>query len=662
MSQLSVPGSTGAVDEIAPIKPIAGGKESPPRAPLAFRVGVVGHRPNRLGQADLTQLADVLKDILTTVKIEVSKMRKDTPWLFDDTEPVLRAISPLAEGTDRIFAKVALELDFELCCVMPFVQAEFEKDFAEGSALEPDSLNQFRILIGQAKTRFELDGNRADQDWAYGTAGRTVLNQSDLLVVVWDGERLGKRGGTEDTLDAALRQGVPVVWVDARSPHSWQLVDTISSLTRAPRPSNPASAATDCVESLRKCVRAALQLPKPQSSKTHNSDGTGIARTEDPAHGLRQFYDERQPRWTIAVVWKVFRDLLGDRKRPRVQFRIDPFEESVKNDWPEDTSSAASRIVNRLRPYYAWPDKLAVVYSDRYRSAFVLAFLLAAVAVGMALLPFGLSMESHHLAETLCIVFELLAIVVILGLVLMGRRSHWHERWINYRLAAELVRHLRLVAPLGGGRPFPQIPAHWATYGQPASTWMAWYVRAVERVLGLESATVDKSYLESGLVHLSDLVRGQIEFHEVAAQRCHRIEKRLHFAGISLLLLTLACCGLHLLPNFWTSVHLPGWLPPMLTFFCGFFPALGAALAGIVNQGEFRRIAKRSESMHEQLKILDQEIGRLHERVKKATGPAEEQFSVRAAELASNATRLLVNEVLDWRVVFLDRPFEHPPG
>ena len=42
----------------------------------------------------------------------------------------MRVVSPLAEGTDRIFAEQALGLGFELCAVLPFPQAEFEKDFA----------------------------------------------------------------------------------------------------------------------------------------------------------------------------------------------------------------------------------------------------------------------------------------------------------------------------------------------------------------------------------------------------------------------------------------------------------------------------------------------------------------------------------------------------
>lgn len=633
-------------------------KDAPPRAPLAFRVGVVGHRPNRLQQADLGQLGGVLHAILGVVKEEVVAMQQRDPSLFDSAEPKCQAMSPLAEGTDRLFAEQAVELGFELCCVMPFHQAEFERDFAPGVALEDRSLERFRHLVGQAHTRFELDGTRAKEGAAYGAAGRSVLHQSDLLVVVWDGQRQNKRGGTEETLDEARRLGVPVVWVDAHAPHRWQILDAATQIARADDTARLSPAGVDGTEALRKRVRAAIELPKPQPPSSPHA--RKLMAADDPALGLRMYYAERQPRWTLAVVWKAFRDIVGDGKRPRVEFSVRPFEDAVKGEWPENRASAVAEVVDRLRPYYAWPDKLAVVYSDRYRSAFVLAFLLAAVAVGLALLPIGLRMQQHHLPETLAIALELLAILTILGLVLVGRWLRWHERWINYRLAAELVRHLRLVAPLGGGRPFPQIPAHWATYGQPASTWMAWYVRAVERALGLPTAVVDKTYLDSSLNHLHQLVEGQVSFHEASHKRSHQIEKRLHRFGIALLLLTLAACGLHLLPNLSHAMHVPDWLPPVLTFCCGFFPALGAAMAGILNQGEFRRIAMRSESMREQLLLLGEEIDAIRHRVNTAAEPAQEQFSVQAAELASDVTRLLLNEVLDWRVVFLDRPVVPP--
>lgn len=142
----------------------SGPLKSPPRAPLAFRVGVVGHRPNRLQHAKLDQLAAVLRAVLKTVKEEVLTAKQDCAVLYDDSTPVLRSLSPLAEGTDRLFADQALDLGFELCYVMPFRQAEFEKDFAPGKALEPDSLDRFRSLAKRATVRFELDGSVTMRD------------------------------------------------------------------------------------------------------------------------------------------------------------------------------------------------------------------------------------------------------------------------------------------------------------------------------------------------------------------------------------------------------------------------------------------------------------------------------------------------------------------
>ena len=241
-----------------------------------------------------------------------------------------------------------------------------------------------------------------------------------------------------------------------------------------------------------------------------------------------------------------------------------------------------------------------------------------------------------------------------------GRKHRWHERWIEYRLVSELVRHLRLVAPLGGGRPFPQIPAHWAKYGQPASSWMAWYVRAVERVLGLPSVKVNKNHLLECLSDLLKILKGQINYHKTNADRYHKIEHRLHTLGIMFLSLTLIACGLHLLPALFHDIHFPIWLPDLLTFFCGFFPAMGAAMAGIINQGEFIPIAKRSESMHRQLDILKHQIINLKKQITTADDSADQEFSAKANQLAGDVAHLMVYEVLDWRVVFLDRPLIPP--
>lgn len=189
---------------------------------------------------------------------------------------------------------------------------------------------------------------------------------------------------------------------------------------------------------------------------------------------------------------------------------------------------------------------------------------------------------------------------------------------------------------------------------------MAWYVLAVERALGLPSASVDKSHMETCLSQLTHSLAGQVEYHKINAARCYRIQERLHRWGTRLLALTLICCGLHFIPTFCHGLRLPEWFLALLTFLCGFLPALGAALAGIFNQGEFRRIAKRSDAMQEPLQKLLKKIEDRRKEIAAMPGQPTKQLSPQIAALAGDAARLLINEVLDWRVVFLDQPLIPP--
>ena len=541
--------------------------KSPPKATLAFRTGIVGHRPNRLKNANINQLNKILYSILQTVKQEVVSFSMSHAEYFDSSSPVLRAISPLAEGSDRFFALQAINLGFELCCVMPFKKQEFENDFSTANALEENSLENFHHLLDRAEketklTSFELDGSRVNQNTAYGAGGRVVLNQSDILIVVWDGEHQRKIGGTEETFNLAMKQGIPVIWIDAYSPHQWQILKPGASLPERDENGRIPPKRSDTLENVKFLVNSMLDLP--------SFDKTGDAKEH-----FTQFFQEKQPNISFAFFWKAFRDIFGDLNPPNVSITVLPFEDSVTEDWPKKESTPFDKTVNFLRPFYAWPDKLAVIYSNNYRSAFILLFFLAAIAVGMALAPVGFSLALHSVEETFAILMELLIIISILTMVIAGKKKRWHERWIDYRLIAELVRHLRLVASLGGERPFPQEPAHHSVYGQPGSSWMSWYVRTVERDLGLPNVVVNKNHLMNCLsdllIQIKDKERGQIGYHRNNAERCKNIEHRLHSSGIFFLYMTLAACSLHLLPGIFHFIHYPIWFSYLLTACCGFF-------------------------------------------------------------------------------------------
>ena len=210
---------------------------SPPRARLAFRVGIVGHRPDRLpkDQSTLDALQRLLRCVLEVVQAEVSAFastnRANARPVYSSDRPILRAISPLAEGSDRMFAEEAIDLGYELLCPMPFLQDEFENDFLPPHGQEEDSLVRFHDLLTRARegagcVTYELDGQRLVTSEAYAMAGRVVLNQSDLLVAVWDRGKAAGGGGTVQTIREAIHYRVPVLWINALRPEVWKLLLT----------------------------------------------------------------------------------------------------------------------------------------------------------------------------------------------------------------------------------------------------------------------------------------------------------------------------------------------------------------------------------------------------------------------------------------------------
>jgi hypothetical protein len=310
-------------------------------------------------------------------------------------------------------------------------------------------------------------------------------------------------------------------------------------------------------------------------------------------------------------------------------------------------------VNQRLLPHYAWSDKLADRYADAYRSTYVFIYLAAAFAVFLALLPMAGGWEAGKDAgQVVCVVGELVILLSIIGLLVWEKSRRWHRRWLAYRLLAELIRQLKCLLPLGGGPAMPRIPDHLALFGDPGQTWMYWHLRAIARATGIPAATVTPEYLGDCLDYLDTLVRGsdgQVVFHDRNQERSEKLNHRLHQAALWMFGLTLGCIALHLSPHLLSQFgivlgsheQLDRWL------------ILAAAMGGISNQGEFARIAKRSRSMADLLRFHAKHIDSL--KAQQASGKGEIRLA-QVAEVAGKVTQLMVDEVVEWRVIFVDRP------
>jgi hypothetical protein len=119
----------------------------------------------------------------------------------------LVGVTCLADGPDQLLACAVLDLGGRLEVVVP---AERYRD-----GLEPDEQRGYDELFAKAGHVERLPFVESTEQ-AHLAAGQAVVDRSDRLLAVWDGQPARGIGGTADVVKYARKKGVPVVvvWPD----------------------------------------------------------------------------------------------------------------------------------------------------------------------------------------------------------------------------------------------------------------------------------------------------------------------------------------------------------------------------------------------------------------------------------------------------------------
>ena len=100
----------------------------------------------------------------------------------------VECISNLACGADTLFIQEAIIKKCKIKIILPFQINEYEKDF------DNESLILFRSILAKHEYSINAELKTSDNielDLAYQSAGRSVIENCDALLAVWDGE-IGK--------------------------------------------------------------------------------------------------------------------------------------------------------------------------------------------------------------------------------------------------------------------------------------------------------------------------------------------------------------------------------------------------------------------------------------------------------------------------------------
>jgi hypothetical protein len=165
-----------------------------------LRIGVLGHRDIRPDHPGLTQAIDDTLDAICRTQADIQAHVKST-------SVGLAVISSLAEGADRILARAVLaRKGTRLEVVLPFDREDYYDDFGS-----PESRDDFDDLMD--KVTVDVIGPAESRDHAYEAAGHAMVDRSDIIVAMWDGEPARGRGGTADTYAYAMKCKKPVFWI-----------------------------------------------------------------------------------------------------------------------------------------------------------------------------------------------------------------------------------------------------------------------------------------------------------------------------------------------------------------------------------------------------------------------------------------------------------------
>ncbi len=644
---------------------------------MRLSLAITGHREdNPAFAANRARIAITLGEVFDAIAATVAA----EPPLLGPLAPT-RLHAMLADGADQIAANAALARGWELVAPLPFGRAlnvainalpANQEDacalLGGGEAKDAPTQSRARAIRELAtKSRcFEL----ADRDEVIAShflaklaaptdmalarafeaecservalAARVMIEQSDLLIAIWDGISQAYVGGTGHTTALALELGAPVLWIDARAPESWRILRTPESLAVL----GGAPASEDRLATLASLVQGALRPDEPRAPK-HGKPHPGVAAL-----------DSEQWRARSNPLWHAYRRieaLFGGEKKPWRGLRMS-YEApdaiaagsgaavlEASRALPGGDVAFTAKIEREVLARFAWADAVSAHLSDTYRGGMVANFVLSALAIvsGIAYLPFATADDKGIFAS---VEFALLA--GILAITWTGQKRRWHGRWFETRRVAEYFRHSPLLLTLGVARP----PGRWPKGAE--TSWPEWYARHGLRGVGLPAIAVTRAYLHAALqTLLDDHVTRQRDYHHAKAKRLTKVHHNLDRLSELLFLLAVISVALFLALTagalFWSEAkHLLYPATKMFTFLGVLLPTFGAGIASIRYFGDFERFAAISEITAEKLAAVHARIALL------LSGGAEMLDYDRVADLAHAADDIVVTEIENWQAVF----------
>ena len=633
-----------------------------------FSIGVTGHREgNASYDANSEQIREAFERLLDAIAERLAALEGKVP-------PDLRLVTNLAHGADLMAAESALDRGYRVLAPLPFgnginlslntprlslaetaamargeePEGDWQKAHLERHISVLDRAQCFELADQDALLHHRLerlnedpDNKSAQQDFENLVAKRSkaasqiTVEQSDVVIAIWDGMAASAQGGTRDTMASALAAEIPVIWLDAREPSRLHWLDDLGDLAIAGE-REATSSLEEVLHQVEQC--AVVDWTALDDAREE------FQRNAWRSRSAKRFHAYRRTETMFSGEGRRFRSITQYYEPPEkiAEGSAKPMLDGLKA-LPGSDPGFAERVKEMLLPRFAFADGISTYLSDAYRGGMVASFALSAMAIigGVAYLPLVGPEWKWPFA-----LLELVLLLTIVMITISGSRGKWHNRWFRTRRVAEYLRAAPITIAIGCERP----KGYW-----PASRderWPELYARQVILSTGLPHVKVTQDYLKQ---HLSQLMKpyliSQRDYHRGKARRLAKVHHDLDHLSEALFVLAIVSVGIYLALVAGAALgivdySIPKGISKIMTFFGVAFPTLGAAIAGIRYFGDFERFAAISDVSAERLDRLIRRADLLLE------GTEEEVSFSDYVALAHAMNDVVIEEIESWQSIF----------
>jgi hypothetical protein len=629
-------------------------KPFPDRLPLV--VGVTGHRDLREQDVPLLE---------REVAAIIARLRRD--YLHKDAETPLIILSSLAEGADRLVARVGLAHGCHLVAPLPLPVEEYRRDFEPG--LVAGNIAEFDAQYAQAITApvmpftpgNSLEAARADSDKRaeqYRAVGLFIAQRCDVLLALWDGrDENMSPGGTAEVV-AFKRHGIPMAASgSARARLDASEIGPVIHVVTPRKKSDDATLKVSVGVWGKKYVEKFRRQSRRHPPSEHWVPATVVEQEVDAwtAFDTLAGLTRRFNREAAALV------TTAEGKKLR-QTSLDYLFGNWSKERPEDSNAAragAEKIAPQWCALYGIADALAQQRQATFRFDWF-----GLIVVGLvALICFEI--ESHllydwHDSYWFLLGYSVLFFIGFLWFSWARWRQH-QERFLDYRALAESLRVAVYWKLVGVAGPKTETGLHSIADAYPIKqtselAWVKLCLRTLELLDPPEMPAAGERPLAADAYGWARnlWVGGQLDFffrrgrdHNETAERRERISAILVVVSIATAFMLFWSAYLN-----WPFPTHDRWDHRLIVFLMGAMPGCAAAVVGYTEQLALKAQARQ----YDRMRMLFERAYQLLPDSLADTSPA--QARALYGELGCEAMK----ENAEWVAIYRQRPIRPPQG